>query len=200
MRIRTELAWLLPSYKKVNKLKSSGLNLGAGRALSQLFLPDCMFTARLMKFGHGACFRSPPNLQWYRIIKAVELLLPPLLPVLLLPYLFWQRCLSLLGANVLRDRNIHSWPLPPPMIPSLHVKIWGSCLSTVALPIYHVACWAVVSSAVDHACVAWFTLLSSWAATRQQPAPGGTNGGFSSGAKPGAHLVLVSFRLPLCHT
>lgn len=30
-----------------------------------LLLPDCMFTARLMKFGHGACFLSSPNLQWY---------------------------------------------------------------------------------------------------------------------------------------
>lgn len=109
-----ELAWLLPSYEKVNKLESSGLNLGAGRALSRrlllllLLLPDCMFTARLMKFGHGACFLSAPNLQWYWHIKRLVLLLSPLLPALVLLDLFCQRCLSSLSTNALRNSNTHT--------------------------------------------------------------------------------------------
>ncbi len=104
-----------------------------------LLLPDCMFTARLMKF------LSAPNLQWYWHIKSLVLLLPPPLSVL---------CLSSLRANALRKSNTHSWPLPPPVNPSLHVRIPGLCLLIVPLPIYNVAGCAVVSCVADHACVA----------------------------------------------
>lgn len=41
-----------------------------------LLLPDCMFTARLMKFGHGVCFLSAPNLQWYWHIKRLAAVIP----------------------------------------------------------------------------------------------------------------------------
>lgn len=59
-----ELAQLMPSFEKVNKAKSSGLNHSVGRAFSHLLLllPVCMFTARLMKFSHGTCFLSAPTL------------------------------------------------------------------------------------------------------------------------------------------
>lgn len=85
---------------------------------------------------------------------ALVLLLPLPLYVLLLLDLFCQSCLSSLRANALRSSNTHSWPLPPPVNPSLHIRIAGLCLLTVPLPIYNVAGCAVVSCAADHACVA----------------------------------------------
>lgn len=121
-----------------------------------LLLPDCMFTARLMKFGHGACFLSAPNLQWYwHSALAVPLCCcyPPPLPVLFLLDQFRQMSFFV-KSECPQKQYSHSCPLPPPVKPSLHVSIQCLCLSTVPLPIYNVAGCAVVSCEADHACVA----------------------------------------------
>lgn len=52
-----------------------------------------------MKFGHGTCFRSAPNLSWHWHNKRHMLPFSPPLSVLLFIELFCQRCLSLLKAN-----------------------------------------------------------------------------------------------------
>lgn len=166
---------MLPSFNKVNKLKSSGLNLGAGRAVfsSSSSQTACSLLA-----------------SWSLVIWLVVLVLQTSngtgtvrslchcaaapLPLHALP---WSvSCLSHL-----------SWTPHP----SMHIRM----LST-DLPIYNEAGCAVVRCAADHTCIAWFTLLSSWAATSQQPAPGGTNGGFGKEAKPGPIWFWFPFS---CH-
>lgn len=84
-----------------------------------------MFTARLMKFGHGACFLSAAAVLAQCTRCALVFLLPSSLTVLHLLDPFCQRCLSSLRVNALRNRNTHSWPLQPPVNPSLHVRIRG---------------------------------------------------------------------------
>lgn len=113
-----------------------------------------MFTARLMKFGHGACFLSAAAVLAQCTRCALVFLLPSSLTVLHLLDPFCQRCLSSLRVNALRNSNTHSWPLQPPVNPSLHVRIRGLCLPAVPVPIYNVAGCAVVCFAVDHAYVA----------------------------------------------
>lgn len=49
--------------RESQQTKSSGLNLWVGRVFCHLLLLlHWMFTASLMKFGHGTCFLSAPNL------------------------------------------------------------------------------------------------------------------------------------------
>lgn len=60
-RISTANAFLRESQQT----KSSGLNLWVGRVLCHLLLLlllHWMFAASFMKFGHGTCFLSVPNL------------------------------------------------------------------------------------------------------------------------------------------
>lgn len=58
-RIGTANAFLWESQQT----KGSGLNLWVGRVLCHLLLLlRWMFAACLMKFGHGTCFLSAPNL------------------------------------------------------------------------------------------------------------------------------------------
>lgn len=190
-RISTANAFLRESQQA----KSSGLNLWVGRLLSHLLLLllHWMFVAFLMKFGHGTCFLSAPNLSWYWHNKRHMLLLSPPLSVLLFVELFCQRCLSLLKANSFGISNTH---LASPMSCeplAARYELVSAAFPSANLQPGWLGC-------ADHACVPCFTLLSSRAATRQQPAPAGTNSGFSFRAKPRAHLGSASSRLPLCHT
>lgn len=116
--------------------------------------------------------------------------LSPPLSVLLLLELFCQRCLSSLKANSFGISNTHlASPMSCEPLAACYEPVSAACRSA-----------SLQRGCGDHACVPCFTLLFSWAATRQQPAPAGTYGGFGYGAKPGAHLDSVSFCLPLCHT
>lgn len=124
----SELAQLMPSLEKVNKPEGSGLNHGAGRALSHLLLlplhPVCMFTACLMKFSNGTCFLSAPTLSWRCCIKGLLLLLSPPTPHPSFPdpTPFARSVFLRLKPISPRISNAHIWPLQPPVNLSLHVR------------------------------------------------------------------------------